>query len=165
MWDVTHSWARHDPFLREGLCTWFQSVRANSWGLMAFIVMMKRWMCVSFMCETWLIHGWDMTHPYSRYYWFIYVRHNSYVRHQINQWHDSFICVIWLIHMCDMTHSYVWHDSFICVTWLIHMCDMTHSYVRHDSFICEPWLINMCMCSFCVQINAVFVSLYHFRYS
>ena len=69
----------------------------------------------SFICETWLIHMWDMT--------------RSYVRH------DSFICENWLIHMWDMTHSYVWHDSFICVTWLIHICDMTHSFVWHDSFI------------------------------
>jgi len=76
-----------------------------------------------FVCVTWLIHMWDMTH--------------SYV------WRDSFICVTRLIHMCDATHSYVWHDSFICVTWLIQMCDMTHSYVWHDSFIYVTWLIHM----------------------
>jgi len=66
----------------------------------------------SFICESWLIHMWDMTH--------------SYVRH------DSFIWEIRLFHMGDMTHSYVRHDSFICETWLIHMWDKTHSYVRHE---------------------------------
>jgi len=73
----------------------------------------------SFICVTWRIHMWDMTHLYV--------------------WHDSLICVTWLIHLCDMTHSYVWHDAFICVTWLIHMCVMTHSYVStirlYDLFI------------------------------
>jgi len=120
----------------------------------------------SLICETWLIHMWDMTH--------------SYVRH------DSFVCETWLIHMCDMTHSYVTHDSSRYVTWLLYsqnnallsplsshipclrkppvcgnplfsenwkllfsmtfsfsesswliqMCDMTHS-MWHDSFMCD----------------------------
>ena len=119
-----------------------------------------------FMCATWLVHHWDMTHSC--------VRHDSFI---IETWLNE----TWLIHVCDMTraslllaihcslsnhvsfmshsclisftvrcasaimtHSYVRHDSFICVTWLIHMCDMTHSYVRHDSFILATWLIDMC---------------------
>jgi len=104
----------------------------------------------SFICVTWLIHMYDMTHSCS--------------------WHDSFMCVTgrihcvtWLIYMCAMTHSYVtwlihiWYDPFTCdtthshVTWLIHTwhepviyvpplihtCDVTHSYVCHDSFMCD----------------------------
>ena len=120
----------------------------------------------SFVCETWLMHMWDMNH--------------SYVRH------DSSICETWLIHMWDMTHSCDRHDSsiltlslqrrsslmwlnscdsFMCVMGpigLLHMCDVTHtqvrhdssiltnrlqrrqSYVCHDSFICETWLIHIC---------------------
>ena len=39
----------------------------------------------SSMCETWLIHMWDMTHTY--------------------------ICETWLIHTRDMTHPYVRHDT------------------------------------------------------
>ena len=39
----------------------------------------------SFICDTWLIHMWDMTHSY------------------VTQ--DSFICDSWLIHMRRMTHK------------------------------------------------------------
>ena len=85
-------------------------------------------------CGTWLIHKWDMTHPYAG--------------------HDSFICVTWrfihetwLIHMCDLACSYVRHDSFTmqstsswsCWTWLIYMWDMTHSCARHDLILCQLW--------------------------
>jgi len=120
----------------------------------------------SFICETWLLHLWDMTH--------------SYVRH------DPFICETWLFHAWDLTHSYMghdsfmcetdsiickrqilrlwnmtpsatrdtlicWnmtsssvrHDSFVCETWLIYPCDMTHSYVRYDIFISGPWLVHL----------------------
>jgi len=64
----------------------------------------------AFLCVTWLIHMWDMTH--------------------------SYVCTsprwcTWLIYMCDMTHSFVF-----CETWVIRMCDITHSFVWHDSFIC-----------------------------
>jgi len=67
----------------------------------------------SFICATWLVHKWDMTHTYAR------GMTHSYA------WHDSFVCVTWLICMRDMTHSYAWHDSFVCVTWLIRMRDLT----------------------------------------
>jgi len=71
---------------------------------------------LDFICVTWLVYVFDMSH--------------SFV------WHDSFISVVWLIHMCDMTHSYLWHLAFIRDPWLIHICDMTHSYVS--------WLIHVC---------------------
>jgi len=85
----------------------------------------------SFVCETGLVHMWDMTHFYAR--------------------HDVFIHMcdaLWMVHIADvMTHSYVRHDSSICETWLISMRDMTYLftcvtllYVRHHSFICETWL-------------------------
>jgi len=77
----------------------------------------------SFICETWLIHMWDMTH--------------SYVRH------DSFTCETWVIHMWDMTHSHMRHDSFMCRTRLIHECVMAHLCVKHDVFTCLLWLIHM----------------------
>ena len=92
----------------------------------------------SFICETWLIHMWDMTHSY--------VRHDSFICETwlIHMWwHMAWDTVpdavaarswvIWLIHMCDMTHSFVWHDSFIRATWLIHTCDAVW-YVR--TFLC-----------------------------
>ena len=83
----------------------------------------------AFICTTWRIHMYYITH--------------SYV------WPESFICVTRLIHMCDMTCSYVWHDSSPRVTGLIHMYDMTYRcfefgachrvfiYVWHDSFVLD----------------------------
>jgi len=91
--------------------------------------------CHSFICETCLIHMWDVTYSYMR--------------------HDLFTRATCLIHTCDMPHSYVCHDSFICVTyvrhesfirvtWLIYMYNMTHSnvwlnrsYVLYYSFLGE----------------------------
>ena len=85
-----------------------------------------------FICVTFLIHTYDMSH--------------SYV------WHDLFICVTWLIHMCDMTHS--WHDSSDMTHLylisssirdfrkLIHMNDTTHPYVSHGASICVPWCMH-----------------------
>jgi len=69
-----------------------------------------------FICETWHVHMWDMTH--------------SYV------WHDSFVCVIRLIHeRRDMSYSSVRHDPFMCETWPINVECMGHSSVRHDPFM------------------------------
>jgi len=82
----------------------------------------------SCLCVTWLIDGWDMTHPFVG--------------------HDSSTCVLWLIHMCDTAQSFSWRDSFICVTWLSDMSDMTHSCVWHDSFMCVTWLICVCDMTF-----------------
>ena len=105
----------------------------------------------SFMCETWLVHIWDMTRSYMRHDSFIYETRLVHMRHLVrdNHWKlrqtdqtqkillllvdDSSVCETWLIHVWDMTHSYVRHDSFICETCLIHMWDMTYSCMRHDS--------------------------------
>ena len=65
----------------------------------------------SFICVTWCIQIYDMTH--------------SYVCH------DSFTCVAWCTRrlfkltslMCNNSHSYVCYVSFWCVMSLIHMCD------------------------------------------
>ena len=89
-----------------------------------------------FICGTWLIHMWDMTH--------------SHVGH------DSFIHVEGLF-VCSVTHLYVGHDPFKCVTWLIHRCDMTPSCVWHDSFTCAAWHYS-CVCV-CVCV-CVYVCIY-----
>jgi len=91
----------------------------------------------SVICETWLIHMWDMTH--------------SYVRH------DSFICETWLIDMWDMTHWYVRHDSFICDTWLRHMC--TYEWQPficahvHESCLTYEWIVSHTSMSHVSHIN------------
>jgi len=110
----------------------------------------------SYICETWLMREWDMTHAHLSKplaFRILHVRHDTFIcvtwlmcTSVWSRWHSAFfvssmprsrcICVTWLIHMWDMTHSHAWHDSFICVTWLIHMRDMTHLYVWHASFIC-----------------------------
>ena len=103
----------------------------------------------SFICVTWLIHVYEMTHSYvtwhaDRWYqlrWRIPLRSmtHSYV------WHDACIRDTWLIHMCEMTHLYVWHDAFICdmTCRTLVSLEMTHLYVRHDAFICLIWRIYM----------------------
>ena len=71
----------------------------------------------SFMCETWLIHVWDMTYSCMT--------------------HDSFMCDTWLIHVWHMTHSCVTQDSFMCDTWLIH------AYIAQPT-LCVTWLNRVC---------------------
>ena len=79
----------------------------------------------SFICGTWLIHMWDMTHSYMR--------------------HDSFICGTWPIHMLDMTHSYVmwWCCSLIFCSFIQAHLILLPTYMWHDTFICGTWLIHM----------------------
>jgi len=66
----------------------------------------------SFICATWLIHMWDMTHSYRALFWMTSTRVKR-----------------WRIQMCDRSCSYVQHDAFIFVAWLVQMWDMIHSYV------------------------------------
>ena len=109
--------------------------------------------CNLFICGTWLIHMWDMTHSCVGHdicvTWLIDERETmqSYV------WHDSFICGTCLSDKCDVSHSnlcydmtcsYVGHDSLTRATCLIHMCDVTHSYVGHVSVTSATCLIHMC---------------------
>ena len=111
--DKTHSYVRHDWFMRDMTHSWDKWLKYD-----------RHESCMrdtTYSQETWhTCHiVFDMTH--------------SHV------WHDSFTCVTWLIHMCDMTHSHVWHDSSDCVTfmsltWIICMCHVTHCDVRRDSF-------------------------------
>jgi len=104
----------------------------------------------SFMSRTWLIHVYDMTHPY--------------VMTHISNW---LVCATWHMkcnmswHMTHVAHTKcpvipccLWHDSFMSMIWLIHMSWHTHEtdwYAQHDiwSAICHdiwlmlfiPWLI------------------------
>jgi len=103
MWDMMHLYVRHDSF--TFVCVCVCKCICIGWRLLYA----KTPLDVRhdpFICETWLLHTWDMTHSY--------VRHDSFIR---ETWHNN---------MWDMTPSYVRHDPFICETWLR---DMTHSYV------------------------------------
>jgi len=94
----------------------------------------------SFICGTWLIHAYDMTHTRA-------------VCHL--QWGHPWICVtvthsyMWYstIYICDMTHlcDMIRSVRLICVTvthscmwymWLIHVCDIAQ-------FIYVTWLISV----------------------
>ena len=115
-----------------------------------------------FICETWIIHMWNMTHAVERHEVFIFT---------CGTWRID-TCGTWLIHMRDMTHSVERHEVFImcvcvtrlihtrdmtqqkgtckvlntpiiCGTWLIHLGDMTHSREWHDSFIYVTWSTPM----------------------
>jgi len=107
----------------------------------------------SFVCDTWLIHACDVTHPDSlqiRVTWLIRV------------WGIQ-MCVAWLtsincIHVWNVTPSCVWHDSS---RFFADACDVTRSCVRHtnrchmthyntlhscvkrDSFMRVTWLIQI----------------------
>jgi len=110
----------------------------------------------SFICATWLIRMWDLTHSYVRHGSFIEVSADApYLRLLLSclAWltcvsRDPFICATWPICKFDMTHSYVRRDSLMCATWLIawlwHVWAMTHLHVQHDPFICATWLIHKC---------------------
>jgi len=103
----------------------------------------------SFICGTWLIYIWDMTH--------LYVRHESFT-HATRIARQRNVCLIHHDSFTYMTHLCMGHDSFIRETWIIHnvtqiarhrniylihhdsfIC-MIHSYVGHDSF----WVIYTC---------------------
>jgi len=59
----------------------------------------------AWICATWLIHMFDMTHPY--------VCNGSFIR---------------AVRVLRMLHSYVWYDAWICVTWLICRSHTDASY-------------------------------------
>jgi len=72
-----------------------------------------------FICVTWLLRLYEMTHAHA--------------------WHDLSVCVTWLMYMfCvtrllrlyEMTHAHACQDLFVCVTWLIHTSKMAHSYLQ-----------------------------------
>jgi len=150
MYDITHSYARHDS-LTPYCCVCifpgdsFMFSKTHSY-------------------ETWLIHMCAMTHPYARHDLF---KPSCCVRmfsiHPFMCFSDTFIC--------NMTRPYVWHDSSICETWLIHtlllcthvlhssihsfihssmctsnlfICDMTQTYVWQDWCIClaYEWVMS-----------------------
>ena len=93
------------------------------------------WMHV-FMCVTWRIHIYDMTHSY--------------------MWHDSFISATRLIHTRDMAHSYMRHDSFTRVTWRIHTCDMTHLHGYTPGFRPYRPQVSSFVSLFCRSLLRVF---------
>jgi len=144
MWDMTHSYVRHDSCIHVSVL-----VRSDSWALCLWSSY-TRSTCVSWLIhvwhdshigETWLIQVWDMTHSC--------LRHDS----KCCPWSATWLTHMWdMTHayvrhdscMCDRTHSYMWHDSFMSVTWLILRGDMTHTYVWPDSFISMTWLVLTC---------------------
>jgi len=69
----------------------------------------------SFICVTWPVHMWHMTHS--------------------NVWHDQFTCVTWLVlvHICNTTRSYVWHDSLIKCIHTRHGVHLLHCYKRQGN--------------------------------
>jgi len=114
MWDMSHSYARHDSF------------------------MYATWLTYTETFVGWLIHMWDMSHSYVRHdsficeKWLIHIRDTTH----LYQWFESFTCVYASQEGVLLPPRPSWDDSFICETWLIHICDMTHLYQWHESFIC-----------------------------
>jgi len=127
----------------------------------------------SFICRTWLIYMWDMTHWYVGHVsfisgtWLIFFKNvheetphlcmgrDSFFQNwgrgdmtylHVGMPHDSFICETWLI--------YTQYDSFSCGTWPIFsrlgmsrhdsfILGMTHLYKGYDTFICETCFIYL----------------------
>jgi len=143
-WNMTHLYVWHHSFTREThLYVWPNSVKKHihMWG----VIRLYSWRD-SFMCMTWLIHMWHVTHLYRD------VREHS------------FVIVRCHFQKCDVVHSYVTHDYidiciYICILYInIHICihmfiyiyiytyeymhmyvHMSHSNVWRDSFIRHPW--------------------------
>jgi len=87
----------------------------------------------TFVCVTWRIHTWDMTHSYvwrdacTRHMYIVWVMPHIRISHFTNAKASHHTCKS----LYDWVVEYVWD-------WLIHMCDMTHSYVGLDTFMCGP---------------------------
>jgi len=147
-------WVSHIPHIDESCHTheWVY-IMSESYTTYRW-VMSHTWMSLyhimghdSFVCVTWRIDMWYMTHSYDLHVlWGAHPPENP-----------SLIYII----LWGMTHLWLGHDSFVCGTWLIHMTflhderhihlkarrmhewswDMTLQYEGHDSFICGTWLI------------------------
>jgi len=82
----------------------------------------------SFICVTWLIHLFHMTHSSVWHDSFIHVWHDSCDMTQSSMWHGT-------------SHSYGWYELFIRVPWPIYLSDMTGmSYVTHMSGSCHTYM-------------------------
>jgi len=182
--DMTHSYVWHD----SSICTytsWHDPLICVTWLMymhdsMTWLTDARSGSSLSmyWLNVTWLIHMFDMTHPYM---WLDSQIRIQGLRSQCtdSMWHDSFIRVTWLMYM---------HASFTCVirltdsrsrsslsmylhnvTRLIDTCDMTHPYtwldsqirvqglhcqctdsIWHDSFICVAWLMYVHASSTCM---------------
>ena len=121
MWDMTPSYVGHDSFISLTIC----STPLRCLCLFIFHSLARR---DSFICGTWLIHTWDMTH----FLFWQYIRRRCAACASFPRFERR---VTWLTDICGIFHSLVRHDSYMYGTWLIHTWDMTHSYVGHDSFI------------------------------
>jgi len=107
MWDVTHSDAGHDSFIRG---SWLVQI----WEKTLPMCGMHVWHATSTLIFTTPINDmWDVTHSHDG--------------------SDSFIRGTWLIYIWDMTHLHMGHDSFTYGTWLIYIWDMTHLHMGHVS--------------------------------
>ena len=115
VWDLTYSRVWNDSFIFASYHT-YTRVSSNTW--MHHVAHINQLLSQIWICVTWPIHMYDMTHLYV--------------------WHDAFTCVNWIMYMCDMTHSYAWHDSSICATWLIYTCDLTPAYRARLLTSCAP---------------------------
>ena len=79
----------------------------------------------SYMCVTWLIHVWDVTHICPDGVVYMHTPQSDMTHSHVR--HDSYMCVTWLI-----THTCVWHDSYMWVTRLKHVCVtwLTHAQME-----------------------------------
>jgi len=139
LWVMSHIWMSHVTHM-NGSCLTYEWAMPHVWMSPS---------CVgheSFVCGTWVIRMWDMTHPMSNTTFEIWI------------WFDvTHILLTWLVRVWDMTHSNMRHDSSMtrllrcewvmsylfsvgpdssmCGTWLVCMWDMTHLYMGHDSYV------------------------------
>jgi len=123
MWDMTHLWELHEAFTMAARRTSRTSSKYAYVWQDSFIrtANMHTYTNVErrSTCDMTHFHVWHESFPDVTRLVPSCVMTNSYV------WHDA-----WRINTCDVTRSHVWRDSFIRVTWLIHTCDMTNSYAQ-----------------------------------
>ena len=143
MWDVTHSYLRHDladmtywsiSLVFPPVCGFDMTdlhVRRDSF---MFLTWHSAFTCVKWLhlyaCVTWLYLYACVTwlHLYACVTWlhlYVWCDSCSYVWHDCIQMCGFDRCSPW---GCCMTHTHVWHDPFVCtiysfirVTWPIHM--------------------------------------------
>jgi len=147
--DMSHSYVKHYWFICE---TWLR-YDGDMTGFRFLSTSVQRDRAVghdSFLCATWLIRMFDVTHSYARHT-FVYMwdmTHLTYPSTSAQRgaavWYVSFVCEAWIIpharHDLFIREtgciSNARHNSFLRETWLIPTWDMMHSK-------CKTWLIPM----------------------
>jgi len=118
----------------------------------------------SFICETWLIHMWDMTHSYVRHVSFIWdVTHSSVMctvglglRQGVPRFSRRGMSHIWMSHAMLMNEScrtYEWVMVHIWMRQVVHINEMSHDAHMNESRHTYKWVVLLIWMSHVASMN------------